>query len=114
MIVEERIYSIRVGKVPEQFKSYMELGLEAQKRILGGLIGYYSVEVGPLNTVVHMWAYEDMNDRAKRRAQLMQDESFKKYLAATQGIIEKQENRILNPAPFFEATLRKMLDAARA
>ena len=36
MIVEERIYTLKVGKVPEQFKIYEELGLAAQKRILGG------------------------------------------------------------------------------
>lgn len=113
MIVEERIYSIKVGKVMEQFKAYEEFGLAAQKRILGGLVGYYQVEVGPLNTIVHMWAYEDMNDRAKRRAQLFQDADFKKYLAATAGILEKQENRILSPAPFFEATLRAMWAAAK-
>ena len=113
MIVEERIYTLKVGKVPEQFKIYEELGLAAQKRILGGMVGYYMVEVGGLNTVVHMWAYEDMNDREKRRAQLMQDADFKKYLAGTAGIIERQENRILKPAPFFEKTLRAMWDVAK-
>jgi hypothetical protein len=113
MIVEERIYTLKVGKVPEQFKIYEELGLAAQKRILGGMVGYYMVEVGGLNTVVHMWAYEDMNDREKRRAQLMQDPDFKKYLAGTAGIIERQENRILKPAPFFEKTLRAMWEVAK-
>jgi hypothetical protein len=113
MIVEERIYTLKVGKVPEQFKAYQELGLAAQKRILGGLIGYYQVEIGGLNTLVHMWAYEDLNDREKRRAQLMQDEDFKKYLAATAGILERQENRILKPAPFFEAQLKAMLAASK-
>ncbi|MCC6473277.1 MAG: NIPSNAP family protein [Burkholderiales bacterium] len=112
MIVEERIYSIKVGKVMEQFKVYEEFGLAAQKRILGGLVGYYSVEVGPLNTIVHMWAYEDMNERERRRAQLFDDPEFRQYLARTAGLIDKQENRILKPAPFFERSLRAMLSAA--
>ena len=113
MIVEERIYSIKVGKVFDQFKAYEEFGLAAQKRILGGLIGYYSVEVGPLNTVIHLWAYEDLNERDRRRALLFNDPDFKQYLAKTAGLVEKQENRLLKPAPFFEKTLRAMLAAAQ-
>jgi NIPSNAP protein len=113
MIVEERIYTLKVGKIPELFKAYEQHGLAAQKRILGGLVGYYSVEAGPLNTIVHMWAYEDMVDRAKRRAQLAQDPDFKEYLAKTAGLVERQENRILVPAPFFEKTFRAVLEAAR-
>ena len=36
-----------------------------------------------------------------------------KSLAGTAGIIERQENRILKPAPFFEKTLRAMWDVAK-
>ena len=84
-----------------------------QKRILGGLVGYYSVEAGALNTLVHMWAYEDMNDRERRRALLFNDPDFKQYLAKTAGLVEKQENRILKPAPFFEQSLKAMLAAVQ-
>jgi hypothetical protein len=113
MIVEERIYTLKVGKLAEQFKAYEQYGLAAQKRILGGLIGYYSCEVGPLNTIVHLWAYEDMSDRDRRRSQLMGDADFREYLAKTAGIVERQENRILKPAPFFEQTLKAILAAAK-
>ena len=84
-----------------------------QLKYLERCVGWYTTVEGELNTVVHMWAYEDMNDREKRRAQLMQDADFKKYLAGTAGIIERQENRILKPAPFFEKTLRAMWDVAK-
>jgi hypothetical protein len=113
MIVEERIYTLQTGKAFELFKIYEQHGLAAQKRILGNLVGYYLTEIGPLNTLVHMWAYEDLNDRDRRRAQLGADPDFKEYLAKAGGFILRQENRILKPAPFFEAQLKAMLAASK-
>ena len=49
------------------------MGMEAQKEILGHMVGYYATEIGELNQVVHMWAYEDLNSRVERRAKLMKD-----------------------------------------
>ena len=36
--------------------------------ILGRLIGYFQTEIGDLNHVVHLWAYDSLEDRAARRA----------------------------------------------
>ena len=113
MIVEERIYTIKVGKVMEHFKAYEKSGLELQKRILGNMVGYYQSETGTLNQIVHLWAYEDMNDRARRRAELFSNPDWLRYITETGGLVERQENRILMPAPFFEKQLRSMLEAAR-
>ena len=112
MIVEERMYRIRPGKTAEFQKHYEQLGMGPQRRILGNLVGHYRTEVGELNLIVHMWAYEDPNDRARRRAQLMQDPDFRKYLEAVVPLIEHQQNRILVPAPFFVPVLKAMLEAA--
>ena len=112
MIVEERIYRMRPGKAPDYIKGYAQEGLAIQRPILGNLVGYYSTEIGPLNLVVHLWAYEDMADRARRRAELAADPSWQAYLPKVAPFVEQQENRILNPAPFFEPMLRAMLAAA--
>ena len=112
MIVEERIYRMKPGKALEYIKGYEQEGLAIQRPILGNMAGYYSTEIGPLNVVVHLWAYEDMADRARRRAQLQADPRWKAYLPKVSSFVEQQENRILNPAPFFEPMLRAMLAAA--
>ena len=112
MIVEERVYRTKPGKAADYIKGYEQEGLAIQRPILGNLVGYYSTEIGPLNLVVHLWAYEDMADRAKRRAQLGADARWKAYLPKVTPFLEEQENRILNPAPFFEPILRAMLAAA--
>ena len=112
MIVEERIYRIKPGKIGEFQKAYEQLGMAPQRRILGNLVGHYRSEIGELNLIVHMWAYSDLNDRAKRRAQLMGDADFKKYLDAAVPLIEHQQNRILEPAAFFSPVLDAMVAAA--
>jgi len=64
MIVEMRTYTLALGATGRYFKLYAEKGLAVQKRILGHLVGYYAVEVGELNKVVHLWGYESMDERA--------------------------------------------------
>ena len=41
MIVEERIYTLHPGKVPEYMKLYEEEGRAAQEPILGKMVGWY-------------------------------------------------------------------------
>jgi len=102
MIVEMRTYTLALGATGRYLKLYGEKGLAVQKRILGHLVGYYSVEVGPLNQVVHLWAYDSLDDRAKRRAELWTDKEWLAYVAEVGPLVAKQENQILNPAPFFK------------
>jgi hypothetical protein len=102
MIVEERIYTLHIGKVPEYLKLYEAEGLEVQTRILGNLLGYYQVEFGPQNQIVHMWGYTDLADRTKRRAELVQDPDWKNYVPKIRPLVRWQENKLLLPAPFMQ------------
>ena len=101
MIVEMRTYTLALGATGRYFKIYGEKGLAVQKRILGHFMGYYAVEVGALNQVIHLWAYESLDDRAKRRAALWADPDWLDYVKEVGGLVVKQENQILTPAPFF-------------
>ena len=102
MIVEMRTYTLALGATGRYFRAYAEKGLAVQKRILGHLVGYYSVEVGELNQVVHLWAYADFEDRARRRAELWADTEWLAYVKEFGGLVTRQENQILTPAPFFK------------
>jgi hypothetical protein len=114
MLVEERIYTLHPGKVPVYLKLYEEEGLPIQSRILPAMLGYYSTEIGPLNVIVHMWAYEDLAQRAERRARMMADPGWQAYVPKVTPLIVSQESRILTPAPFFAARLEAMLRAAKS
>ncbi len=100
MIVEERIYTLHAGKVPDMVKLYGEEGLPLQEAYLGKFIGYFSTETGNLNQVVFMWGYESLDDRTARRDRLAKDPAWQAYLKKVQPLILAQENRILKPASF--------------
>lgn len=101
MIVEMRTYTLNPRSMPTYLKIYAEKGQAVQRRVLGHMVGYYSVEFGDLNQVIHMWAYDSLADREARRAALQADPEWQTYLAASAGLVIKQENQVLKPAPFF-------------
>lgn len=70
-------------------------------RILGRMVGYYTTDSGPLNQIVHMWAYTDLAEREARRAQLMEDPAWLAYVAKMMPLLQSQESKFLKPAPFF-------------
>jgi NIPSNAP len=100
VIVEERIYTLEPGKTPEYFRLYEDEGLAIQVPILGNLIGYFSSDIGDLNLVVHLWGYESLDERTRRRAELMADAGWQAYTAKIRPLIRTMKNRILIPAPF--------------
>ncbi|MBV8991512.1 MAG: NIPSNAP family protein [Solirubrobacterales bacterium] len=107
MIVEMREYTLHSGKVPEYLELYEHEGLEIQREILGRLVGYYSTEVGEINQIVHLWAYESFEDRLQRRARLSANQGWQSYVQKIRPLLLEQRNRILKPAPFFEPELRR-------
>ena len=102
MIVEERIYTLHIGKVPEYLKLYEAEGLAVQTRILGNLLGYYQVEFGPQNQIVHLWSYSDLADRTARRKSLVGDPDWQSYVKKIRPLVRYQENKLLIPAPFMQ------------
>lgn len=102
MIVEQRTYTLRPGTAAAYLSTYEEHGLPHQLPILGTLIGYYYTEFGALNQVIHMWGYEDLGDRARRRAELVKSEGWQAYLPMNRDKIVSQKNKLFFSAPFFD------------
>jgi hypothetical protein len=101
MIVEERIYTIQTGRVPEYLELYDRMGRALQIRILGNLLGYFQTEVGePGSGLVHLWGYADAADRATRRAALAREPGWQEYLKACTPLILRIQNRLLIPTAF--------------
>ncbi|TPG60251.1 NIPSNAP family protein [Roseomonas nepalensis] len=104
MIVEERIYTLQAGQAAAYVAAYEAEGMAIQKPILGRMVGYYTTEFGPLNQVVHLWAYESLAERTERRAHLLADPAWKAYAAKVRPMVVTQENKLLTPAPFLRVT----------
>ncbi len=100
MIVEERIYTLHPGKVPEYMRLYEEEGRKAQEPVLGNMVGWYTVDFGPQNQIVHMWAYDSYAERDRRRAELGKSPAWQAFLPKIRPLILRQENKTLIPAPW--------------
>jgi hypothetical protein len=100
VIVEERTYHIHTGKLAELVRLYEEEGIAIQLEVLGNLIGWFTVDVGDLSSVVSLWGYEGAGQREERRAALQADARWKAFAAKIQPLIHTQQNRILVPTSF--------------
>ena len=100
MIVEERTYHVYTGKLGEAVALYASEGTELQQRVLGNLIGAFTVDIGDLSSLVQLWGYDSMQERDRRRAELQSQPEWKAFLAKLTPLIHTQRNRILLPTSF--------------
>lgn len=100
MIVEERTYHVYTGKLAEVVALYADEGTAIQQRILGNLIGAFTVDIGDLSSIVQLWGYESLAERERRRAQLQSDQAWKELLTRLTPLLHTQRNRILIPTSF--------------
>jgi len=100
MVVEMRTYTFVPGAVAKFMAIYQEKGLALQKDILGNLIGYFTTESGALNQTVHLWGYQSLDDRQRRRAALAADPRWQSFLAEILPLLMRQESQILTPTSF--------------
>ena len=58
MIFEMRTYRLQPGSVPEVAKRFGEALTERVK--VSPLGAFFHTEVGPLNHIIHIWPYDDL------------------------------------------------------
>lgn len=100
MIVDQRTYTTRPGKLQQFVETFAAQGLPLYTRYCGTLIGYFTSESGPLNQVVHLWRYTDAADRDIRRAALVLDPGWQAFIDVALPLIVHQESRLLTPTAF--------------
>ena len=96
MIYEARIYTVKPGMVGEYESKFHEAykgGNREQHSRLGGM---WHTEIGPLNQVIHIWQYEDLQHRAETRAKATK-EGGGKWPPQTTDLLVSQEVDILDP-----------------
>ena len=93
MIFEMRTYTLQPGSVPEVEKRWTEALTERVK--VSPLGAFFHTEVGPLNRVIHIWPYDDLQHRTRVRSQ-----SIPNWPPKTQEFIVAMESKIVVAAPF--------------
>lgn len=99
MVYELRVYTLQPGKVPE-FQALIEKEALPIISKYSKLVGWWSTEVGPLNEVVHLWAYEDLTHRARARQAQAEDPQLQAFRPKAQAMVVSQYNKLLTPASF--------------
>jgi hypothetical protein len=95
MIYEFRTYDIKPGTLSEVEKRYGE-AYEKRKK-LSELFAFWHTEIGPLNQIIHVWAYKDLEERGRIRSEAVK---AKVWPPAIGEFLLNQKSEIFLPAPF--------------
>ncbi len=96
MIYEMRTYTLKPGATGEFEKRFAEALPHREKH--SKLAAFWHTDIGPLNQVIHLWAYQDLNERSRVQAEVRQDPNWPP--PNLRELIVSQESRILVPAAF--------------
>jgi len=100
MLYEMRTYQIRPGALPRYLQLFESKGLLIISRYCT-LVGFWTIETGRLNRVVHIWSFEDHEARREARELWWQDrEWLEDYLPQALPLVEAQENAFLTATRF--------------
>lgn len=94
-LVDHRIYTIRLRKMPEFLEVFNRLAMPILMQTLGTPLGCYVSHVGPLNQFVHLWGYDDLADYERRCLARDTHPDFPAYLGASEHLIVAQETRLI-------------------
>ncbi len=103
MIIDHRTYELHPNKLPDWLKLWESQALPMHMKYMGeSFVGMFQTEVGQLNQVVHLWRYDSMADREKRRGALEADPGWHDFRRAVreQASLKQLENKILKPVAF--------------
>jgi hypothetical protein len=97
MIYELRTYTLKQGSVPDVVKAASTVSRSIRGDEYGKLEGYWTTEIGPLNQVMHLWSYRDLNERSRLRTELAKNASWNsEYVPLIRPHLVRQDIRLLN------------------
>jgi len=100
-VYELRTYSLK----PEHMKEYLSLTAEKfhLRTAHSIFFGYWTVELGGVNQVVHLWEYDSYEHRAGVRAKLASDNDWiSQYFGKILPWFQSQANMTLSTLPNFD------------
>jgi hypothetical protein len=93
MIYEIRTYNLKPGGVREYEERFA--AAYPVREQYSPLYGFWHTEIGPLNQVIHIWAYESLQQRADIRAAAAKDPSGKWPPGGNEFIVSQESDIIL-------------------
>ena len=96
MIYEFRTYDLKPRSVPE-FERRSAEKIKEGRLDHSDLFGFWYTEAGPLNQVVHVWPYDDLNQRGDVRARVVEEGVWPPN---NSEFVLNMRSEIFLPAPF--------------
>ena len=97
MIYEMRTYHAKPGGGVAAYEKSFSEAYPTRAKYGDNLWGYFHTDIGALNQLVHIWAYESLQERADIRAAALKDTSGNWPPHAVADLLVSQENDILLP-----------------
>ncbi len=98
MIYEVRTYDLKPGAIPQAEEAFAEALPYREK--YSPIAAFWHTEIGPLNQIIHVWGYENLEERDNIRAAAGKDSNWPPKI--TPGNILNMNSEIWNPAPFMK------------
>jgi NIPSNAP len=95
MIIEMRTYTLQPGTLAEVEKCFGAALPNREKH--SKLAAFWHTEVGPLNQIIHVWAYDNFEQRVAVRAAAQKAEGWPPPI---REFVTNQQSEIFVPAPF--------------
>ena len=97
MIYEVRTYTLKPGSTAE-FESRFEKRHPYREKY-SKLGAFWHSDIGPLNQVIHVWEYDNLEHRATTREAANKDRNLQRNPGGREFVVE-QQSEIVTPAPF--------------
>lgn len=97
-IYELRNYRAKPGGAVRQWLEVFTGALKHREKY-SKIVGLWQTEAGQPNEVCHMWAYPDLNARAKARGDAANDPGWKEFLGKSGSFLDEMHSTIMLPAP---------------
>ncbi|MGG2398680.1 NIPSNAP family protein [Pseudomonas sp. SH1-B] len=102
MFYEMRTYTLKPTRMADWLALYQSDALAVQTEHLGQLVGFFTTEFGEANQVVHIWAYDSLDERTRRRAAMAADPRWGAFSRKNKELdaVVTLESRMLRPTGF--------------
>ena len=98
MIYEIRTYDLKPRATPPAEEAFAEALPHREK--YSPIAAFWHTEIGALNQIIHVWAYESLEERTSVRAAAGKEANWPPKI--TPGNILNMNSEIWNPAPFMK------------
>ena len=101
MVFDYRVYTFKPGGIPSYMAAAEEIALPHRKRHRVNLAGWYYSDIGDLNQVTHIWAYNDLKHLKEAKEAVTSDPEWTgTYVPRVRGLLVAQNTYLMNTSEF--------------